>query len=478
MKRLFVPSLARRMMLALLAAFALAWVVLLAFEYMQEGRPSAVDGRLEAAANGLALDLSDVTDTAEARATVAVLERTINRNYHAIGLPAVLVVQLRDTRGANVHGAAPWMDALATIPPGLSQLRLQGRPTLHAYRTVGTRWSVTVAQTEVPRGWVLKSLGTELALYMAIALPCVLLPLWLAVSHGLRPLHRLSRAVAARDSEDMSATGLIVRHRELQPLVLAIDSLLSRLRVKVEREHAFIHDAAHELRTPLAVISAHAHALALAPDAARRREAQDRLDESLARAARLVDQLLALAQLDDSSPRRPEQVDAGLVAQHELAQLAPRAIASGLELDLDAPETLEASVEPLALRTILRNLVGNALQYVPRGGRVRVSVAAEGSGLRLVVEDDGPGIALEDRERVFERFVRGAAGDVPGSGLGLAIVGQAARRAGGDVGLSTGLEGKGCRFEVVLPGVRARPPHSSAPDSDRAVVRTVSDDLH
>ncbi|MBW8778738.1 MAG: sensor histidine kinase [Burkholderiales bacterium] len=459
MKRLFAPSLARRMMMALLVAFALAWVVLLAFEYMQEGIPSAVDGKLAAAARGLALDLSDVTDTAEARATVAVLERTINRNYHAMGLPAVLVVQLRDSLGQIVHGAAPWSDALAAAPVGLSQLRLPGQPTLHAYRSVGPHWTVTVAQTEVPRAWVLKSLGSELALYMAIALPCVLLPLWLAVSQGLRPLHRLSRAVAARDSEDMSATGLIVRHRELQPLVGAIDGLLSRLRVKVERERAFIHDAAHELRTPMAVISAQAHALARAPDEVRRREAEECLDESLARAARLVDQLLALAHLDDSPPAQCEPVDASLLAQQELAQLAPRAIADGLELDLDAPETLKAAVEPLALRTVLRNLVGNALRYVPRGGRVQVSLAAEGNGLRLVVADDGPGIAPEDRERVFERFVRGSASDVPGSGLGLAIVRQAARRTGGEVLLSTGLEGRGCRFEVRLRGAGPVAPH-------------------
>jgi signal transduction histidine kinase len=124
----------------------------------------------------------------------------------------------------------------------------------------------------------------------------------------------------------------------------------------------------------------------------------------------------------------------------------------------DAPEALQAAIEPLALRTILRNLVGNALQYVPRGGRVRVSMIAEGDGLRLVVADDGPGIAPEDRERVFERFVRGSAGDVRGSGLGLAIVRQAARRTGGDVALSEGLDGRGCRFDVRLPGAGSGAP--------------------
>ena len=451
MRRLFEPSLARRMMLALLFAFALAWGVLLAFEYLQEGTPSAVDGRLAALARGLVADLADVTDPAEARATVAVLERTINRSYRESGLPAVFLVQLQDGAGRRLHAGGAWADALARVAAGTSQVRLPGQRPLHAYRADGSRWTVTVAQTEVPRAWVLKSLGAELTLYMAIALPCVLLPLWLAVSQGLRPLRRLSQAVAARDAEDMSATGLVARHRELRPLVGAIDDLLARLRAKVAREHAFIHDAAHELRTPLAVISAQAHALAQAPDAAARREAEDRLDGSLARAARLVDQLLALARLDDSHQPRREWVDVGLLAQQELAQLAPRAIAGGLELDLDAPEALRAQIEPLALRTILRNLVVNALQYVPRGGRVGVSIAVRGGELRLVVVDDGPGIAPEDRERVFERFMRGSARDVAGSGLGLAIVRQAARRMGGEVALSAGEGGRGCRFDVRLP---------------------------
>ena len=451
MKRLFEPSLVRRMMLALLLAFALAWLVLLAFEYLQEGTPSSVDGKLAALAQGLVKDLAEVEDPAEARATVAILERTINRSYREAKLPAVFVVQLQDDSGRRLHGATAWADALARAPMGASLVRVPGEQPLHAYRAAGTYWTVTAAQTEVPRAWVLKSLGTELALYMAVALPCLLLPLWLAVSQGLRPLRRLSQVVAARDSEDLNATGLVARHRELRPLVGAIDDLLARLREKVGREHAFIHDAAHELRTPMAVISAEAHALAQAPDAPSRREAEQRLDGSLARAARLVDQLLALARLDDSHQPRREQIDVCLLAQQELAQLAPRAIAGGLELDLDAPETLPSEIEPLALRTILRNLVDNALHYVPRGGRVQVSLATHGGGLRLVVADDGPGIAPQDRQRVFERFMRGASRDVAGSGLGLAIVRQAARRMGGEVSLSDGLDGRGCRFDVRLP---------------------------
>ena len=138
-------------------------------------------------------------------------------------------------------------------------------------------------------------------------------------------------------------------------------------------------------------------------------------------------------------------------AQQELALLAPRALAQGLDLGLDAPDALVHPVEPAALRSILHNLVGNAIAYVPRGGSVTVSLARVDGALRLRVTDDGPGIDVALREAVFDRFVRGAGHDVAGSGLGLAIVRQAARRAGGDVVLRDGPGGRGCEFDIRLP---------------------------
>ncbi len=462
MRRLFEASLVRRVMLSLLGAFVLVWVVLLAFEYWQDSDYAVLDRKLAAITRGLVADLGDIADPAEARGTVAGLERTLNRSYRDDAVPATMVVQLQDAAGHRVYASSPWAGAIAAAHPGASRLERPGARALRLFRVDGARWSVSVAQTEVPRAWVLRMLAFELTMYMAIALPCVLLPMWLAVSQGLRPLRRLSQAIAARDPEDLGATGLVARHRELRPLVGAIDELLSRLRAKVNRENAFIHDAAHELRTPMAVISAQAHGLAQAADAQARREAEARLDGSLARAARLVDQLLALARLDDSHQPRRDMVDVSALVQQELAQLAPRAIAAGLELDLDAPETLAFPVEAVALRSIVRNLAVNAILYVPHGGRVRVSLEAGEAGdighggLRLAVADDGPGIAPAERALVFERFMRGAGHDVAGSGLGLAIVRQAARRMGGEVALHDGLDGRGCRFEVRLPPPGAR----------------------
>jgi signal transduction histidine kinase len=456
MKAPFAPSLTRRVLLALLAAFALTWAVLLAVEVSGTGAPADLDRVIATFGDGLLADLAASDSADEARGIVLGLDRSTNRSYRENGLPTVLALQLLDRDGRVVHASGTWRDALAGAAPGASRVDVDGR-VLHLWRGSGPRWTVVIGQPEIARPFIVRMLAAELTRYMLIALPLVLLPLWIAVSQGLKPLRRLSRAVAARDPDDLAPTGLVARHRELQPLVAAIDDLLARLRAKVAREQAFVHDAAHELRTPMAVISAQVHALAQAGDEGARREAESHLDASIARASNLVDQLLALARLDDARAPRRETLDVAALAQQELALLVPRALAKGLELGLDAPESLAAAVEPAAFRSILHNLVVNAIHYVPAGGQVEVALAAHAAGLVLRVTDDGPGIAPGLRATVFDRFVRGAGHDVAGSGLGLAIVRQAARRMGGDVVLRDGPHGRGCLFEVTLAGAGEPP---------------------
>ena len=449
MTALFMPSLARRVLLALLAAFALTWAVLLAVEYSGQADPAALDRVIETFGRGLLADVAAAGSADEARGIVGGLDRTSNRTYRGAALPTVLALQLWDRDGRCVYASEALRAEIAGTPPGSSR-RASGERVVHVWRASGVRWTIVVAQPEIARAFVVRALAVDLTRYMLIALPIVLLPLWLAVSQGLKPLRRLSHAVAAREPDDLAPTGLVARHRELRPLVAAIDGLLARLRAKVAREQAFVHDAAHELRTPMAVISAQVHALAQAGDAPARREAEARLDDSIARASNLVDQLLALARLDDSHVPKRDTLDVAALAQQELALLFPRALAQGLELGLEAPESLRFAVEPAAFRSILHNLVVNAIHYVPRGGQVVVSLALEASALLLRVVDDGPGIAPALRASVFDRFVRGTGHDVAGSGLGLAIVRQAARRAGGDVSLHDGPGGRGCAFEVRL----------------------------
>jgi len=242
--------------------------------------------------------------------------------------------------------------------------------------------------------------------------------------------------------------------RELDTIVGALNRLLERIRRLRVREKRFIADAAHELRTPLAVLDLHAQNALAAEDPDDRREALQELRSGVARATRLVAQLLTLARLE---PEEEEQeasarVDSNMLVEvrEALAELSPLAVDHDQMLDLVADEGSDwrLTTEPGAIGTLIQNLVGNALRYTPDGGRVTVTLAADDAWLVLRVDDQGPGIPAAERERVIERFHR--AGPGAGAGLGLSIVERLLARHGGTLGLEEA-PGGGLRAETRLP---------------------------
>jgi signal transduction histidine kinase len=303
----------------------------------------------------------------------------------------------------------------------------------------------------------LRELVGNLTFYMLVAFPCVLIPIWIAVARGLLPLQRLSDKIATKDARDLTPLDFDAKYAELKPVVSALDELLAQLRAKIAREHAFVQDAAHELRTPIAVISAQAHVLALAGTPEEHREAEERMDHSIARASHLIQQLLLLAHIDGERPCKNQELDVAQLARHELALVVPRAMSRQIELELEAPDTLRHVLELDAFQSILHNLLNNALRYVHVGGQIVVELLKQGEALVLSVSDDGPGIAEHERALVFERFYRCSDNQASGSGLGLAIVKQAAERLGGFVKLTSGVAGKGCKFVVTIPKLSSHP---------------------
>jgi signal transduction histidine kinase len=212
-----------------------------------------------------------------------------------------------------------------------------------------------------------------------------------------------------------------------------------------------VQEAAHELRTPMAVVSAQAHVLRMAQDPKERLEAEQHLDAALARASHLVGQLLQLAQVGGERALVLAPLDLAQDVANDLAALVPGAMQRNIELALDAPDSLVVAMERQTFKSILHNLVGNAIRYVHEGGKVEVSLARQGADIVLAVTDNGPGIPADQHELVFERFHRGGDHAASGVGLGLAIVRQACKRLGGTVALGTGMQGAGCQFVVRIP---------------------------
>jgi two-component system OmpR family sensor kinase len=294
----------------------------------------------------------------------------------------------------------------------------------------------------------------------ALLLPVLALVIWFAVGHALQPLQRLTALVKARRVNALDALPDEQLPDEVQPVVKALNDLLDRLRAALGRERAFMADAAHELRTPLTALYLQMGMLTRASDESEREAAMETLSAGVQRAIRLVEQMLALARQEPRAERPHVPVRLDDLAREIVAELVPVADARHIDLGVAAAQPAQVAGDPDALRTLLRNLVDNAVRYTPTAGRVDVTVEAAapgGGGPRLTVADDGPGIAPEERTRVFDRFYRRPGTEPPGSGLGLAIVKAIADSHDATVQLADGPGGKGLAVTVSFRPERAAP---------------------
>ena len=463
MRSLLRPTLVRRVVVALLSGFVLAWAALIAVNCLTIWRQQAQTAQhFDSSPNGvrMRLALSGVEEPSEARVIAAAEERLLNEDRWSAGVPGTEVFQVWDRREHRLvySSAAVANDVLHGNPTQKTSQRLHGE-LFQVFEVDMPRWAVVWARTAIDIPWLLNTMSKDLVSNMTIAWPFVLLPVWLAVSQGLRPLRRLSEQIAAREPEDISPVGIDPRHAELKPLIRSLDDLLAKLRHKIESERVFVANAAHELRTPLAVITAQAHVLAKATTEAERVDAERRLDEAIARSSHLVHQLLALARMEMERPAEPVTLDLAHLVREELAHFAPIAFAHNIELSLEAPDRLMLRWEVHSIQSVVQNLIDNAIRYGRDGGRIVVEIQPLNGAIRLSVSDDGPGIAESDRMRIFDRFYRGTQRDeVSGTGLGLTIVKQAAARMGGSVRLGEGLDGCGCSFTLVIPDASVQPP--------------------
>ena len=448
------PTLTRRLIVGLLIAFTLCSVLLLLDDQLDIQHQLATDPGVRQLGRQLAAGLEEIDDAALAARVLDGHLRFINQLRAGQAMTTgPLLVQLLDRAGRPVYASAP---ADAITQPGVGEQTIAGK-THWTYRQDGPRWSLRLAEPALSRAQLLGFASGQLGLQMLVGFPLMLLPLWIAVYTGLAPLRRFARRLQDLDlRQDLAPLQTDLRYRELRPLGQAFDELLGRLRQRRARERGFVHEAAHELRTPLAVVATQAHALVHAGDAEARATAAGALQQAIARSAHLSRQLLDLASLDNEQPAAPAAIDLAHFCAQRLAEQSGVARERGIALSLDAPDHLPVRLDGVALQSVLQNLLDNALRYVGRGGRVEVSLDITPDGPRLAVADDGPGIAPADRALAFERFWRGVGHDVQGSGLGLAIVARAADRLGGRVTLGDGLarpdgSSHGARFELRLP---------------------------
>lgn len=453
MKWFLTPTLQRRVLLAMSLALAFAWLVLAAYSLYQETDSERRESGIRNFARLISEQLLRFEDPAQATAFLGGVVRLQNEIYGVEEFPAALVAFLWDKQERLVYSSEPaGSEALHGITDAVTTATINGRQ-FNVLRRESPRWSLVLARAHVSERWMAITIMKDMLPQLLIAYGLIFPVMWIAVSRGLLPLRDMSRRITARDPDDLSNTNIVPRYEEMRPLQLALDGLLDRLRTKVARETAFVQEAAHELRTPMAVVSAQAHVLLLAKDDAARTEAEQRLGRALARASHLVGQLLQLAHMGGERPSNAVDVDIAHEIRAELALLVPEARQRKIEVSLQAPDALWACLEREAFKSVLHNLVGNAIRYIEPGDKIVVRLVRDVNCFLLMVADNGPGISEERRELVFERFHRGIDHTAPGAGLGLAIVKQACVRMDASVHIEKGLDGAGCQFVVRVPSV-------------------------
>lgn len=310
----------------------------------------------------------------------------------------------------------------------------------------GRRLTVEVAQNLDFPDVVIDDVEAVFLSHLAWMIAAVLLALFaldlLVVRAALGPIRR-----ASLDAQTIDPARLDVRlsdrglTSEVRPLVRAINSALDRLERGFRMQRDFTADVAHELRTPLSVMRLRVDALA-------DRQAAEALQNDLEVMARVVDQLLALAELEAGAGEAEPLADLSAVAERVVRHLAPAAIVRRRELALvGAEEPIPVRAGQGAIFQALRNLVENGLQHAPEGSVVEVRL--EPDGVAHVI-DAGPGVPEAERELIFERFWRRDRQSGSGAGLGLAIVARIAAAQGGGVGVQQA-PGGGADFVLHFP---------------------------
>ncbi|WP_231602365.1 sensor histidine kinase [Herbaspirillum chlorophenolicum] len=447
------PSLVRRIMLAQLLLLTLLWCAFLTYVLWESLRSPGLLGGAK------------VFDT-----VLAVADQLEDRPQARYGVLREIDLALREDYGAGddsdistslivrSHGKVIYASAEAPLGVRNTRYDTNERITVDGRvwrsRTAKSPRSDAEASLVIPGdAWAffihINSRGYYV-LPLLISLPFLLLPAWLSVRVALRPWSKVAREVAERGPHDLTPLKSVPKHEELRNMVDCINDLLARVRESAGRERAFIADAAHELRTPLAAMRINVEALQSHVADAHQRELLGGILNSGNRATRLVRQLLLLMRSETrtEAPLRPVAFTA--LVQERLAALSPLATEREVELELDARGEVWVDGAREGLVSLIDNLVENAIKYSPARSRIEVGLHMAEQGVQLSVSDAGPGIAPAMRERVFDRFFRDPDQIQSGSGLGLAIVKTVVREHGGSVALDTSAEG-GLTVTVILP---------------------------
>jgi two-component system OmpR family sensor kinase len=348
-------------------------------------------------------------------------------------------VTIWDAAGHTIHDSMPDVRIPRQSQQGFTDISVGGQ-RWRVYMATDDHKVVQVAQRSAVRDELARDAAIGVAAPLLIVIPLSWIVVGWAMNRMLGRLDTLARELVERSVSADQPIPLDGIPSEVAPLVKGMNSLMARLRVAFELQKQFLADAAHELRTPLAVIQIQTDRLASGDD-----ERKAAITDGVRRASGLVNQLLRLARLDDSSPvQSSEAVEVAPILLGCVADYVEIAERKGVDIGVIEQSQAIFRGSVAELRVLLENLIDNAVRYTPPGGTVDISLRREVEQAVIEVIDSGPGIPPGSEGRIFDRFFRAAPADIEGTGLGLAI----AERNGITVTVANRADGQ--------PGVRAR----------------------
>jgi two-component system sensor histidine kinase QseC len=288
---------------------------------------------------------------------------------------------------------------------------------------------------------------------MLVSYPFLGLLIWIIVGRGLSPLKQIAKEIEQRAPSYLQPVDSTSVPSEIQPLILALNELFERLLDAFNREKRFAADAAHELRTPLAAIKAHAQVALKASDQNELEQTLRKMIASVARSTHVIQQLLTLSRLvPDASINDPIRMNLETEVAEVAAEIVPYALKKNMEIELITQGEYKPFIDgnPTAIAILARNLIDNAVRYSPSGRSVQLIIETTPESVIFKVIDNGPGIPPELRERVFERFYRCLGSDTTGSGLGLSIVQQITKLHHAQLELKSSPTGQGSQFVITF----------------------------
>lgn len=447
------PTLLRRLLLALLPALLAIAAVggLLDYRQVRGLADEAYDQALVGFALGLAARLEAERDDDLALHLETLAGAGAGRRFVVTAADGHLL--------AGDVALEPFAKLARPGPPTVAEARVEGQvlriASLHYAGPDGSA-RIAVGETlDARRAAARRALRTT-AWTNLLTVLAVLAAVVVGVRAALRPLARLGAQASRHEVDRLQPLPAQGVPGEVRPLVDGINRLIDRLRGALQARQVFLDDAAHQLRTPLAALQAQ---LDVAADDARGSPQQpvfEALQAPVRRMSRLAHQMLALARAEAEAPTHDAApVDLCALLEAVAGEQLDAALARDIDLGVDAAPAAVTG-ERWMLHELLANLVDNALRHAPAGSAVTLRCGVDAEAAFLAVDDEGPGIPPAQRERVFERFVRGPGAGRDGSGLGLAIVREAARRHGARVRVLDGRGGRGTCVRVDFPAPDAR----------------------